>query len=110
MQHLISVRRRDLRVAGPCVFPLLTGGNMKKSRVDIVRAWKDEEYRESLSPEEKALVPSNPAGVVELTDEDLAFVLGGIVEVQECGTKTGTGTGTTSGNPGCTGCSCSCCC
>jgi mersacidin/lichenicidin family type 2 lantibiotic len=82
---------------------------MKKSKVDIVRAWKDEEYREGLSEEEKALVPANPAGLVEITDEDLSLVLGGIIEA-ECGTRTGTGTGTTSGNPNCTGCSCSCCC
>ncbi|HEX3552555.1 MAG TPA: mersacidin/lichenicidin family type 2 lantibiotic [Thermoanaerobaculia bacterium] len=78
-------------------------------KVDIVRAWKDEEYRESLSYEEQALVPANPAGLVEVTDEDLAFVMGGMIEM-ECGTQTGTGTGTTSGNPNCTGCSCSCCC
>jgi len=82
---------------------------MKKAKVDIAKAWKDEEYRESLSDEEKALVPANPVGLVEVTDEDLAFVTGGLVAV-DCGTQTGTGTGTTSGNPGCLGCSCSCCC
>jgi len=82
---------------------------MKKMKVDIARAWKDEEYRESLSPEQQALVPENPVGLVEVTAEDLAVVMGGITK-SECGTQTGTGTGTTSGNPNCTGCSCSCCC
>lgn len=45
--------------------------------IDIVRAWKDAEYRESLSDEELALVPENPVGEVELTDEDLLNVTGG---------------------------------
>ena len=45
---------------------------------DIVRAWKDEEYREKLSEEERAQLPGNPAGVVELPDSDLAAVGGGI--------------------------------
>ncbi len=47
---------------------------MKKP--DIIRAWKDEEYRNSLSPEERMLLPENPAGAVLLNDEDLQGVLG----------------------------------
>ena len=30
--------------------------------IDIVRAWKDEEYRASLSEEERGLLPEHPAG------------------------------------------------
>jgi mersacidin/lichenicidin family type 2 lantibiotic len=44
---------------------------------DIVRAWKDAEFRAELSPEERALLPENPAGLVELTDEALEYVVGG---------------------------------
>lgn len=33
----------------------------------IVRAWKDEEYRTSLSLEEQAGLPSHPAGLIELS-------------------------------------------
>jgi len=29
----------------------------------IIRAWKDPDYRKSLSPEELAVLPENPAGV-----------------------------------------------
>lgn len=58
----------------------------KSKKVDVVRAWKDEEYRESLSVQEQALVPANPVGLVELSDADLEFVLGGAVAAQ-----TGTG-------------------
>ncbi len=38
---------------------------------DIVRAWKDETYRNSLSEEALAMLPQHPAGIIELTDEAL---------------------------------------
>ena len=38
------------------------------SNIDIVRAWKDEEYRTGLSADELALIPDNPAGLVELLE------------------------------------------
>lgn len=43
---------------------------------DIVRAWKDESYRQSLSVEEQGLLPANPAGEIELTDTELETVYG----------------------------------
>lgn len=33
------------------------------SNADVIRAWKDDAYRMSLSPEERAALPANPAGV-----------------------------------------------
>ncbi len=33
--------------------------------IDIIRAWKDEDYRSSLSEEERNQLPENPAGQVE---------------------------------------------
>jgi mersacidin/lichenicidin family type 2 lantibiotic len=47
------------------------------SLMNIIRAWKDEEYRLSLSEAERALLPANPAGVVEVSAEDLDQVAGG---------------------------------
>ena len=47
------------------------------SNLSIVRAWKDNEYRKSLSAEELAALPQHPAGLVELTDDELAGVAGG---------------------------------
>jgi mersacidin/lichenicidin family type 2 lantibiotic len=44
--------------------------------IDIIRAWKDAEYRESLSDSELAMVPEKPVGEIELTDEDLLEVTG----------------------------------
>lgn len=48
------------------------------SHENIIRAWKDEEFRNSMSEHERALLPTNPAGLVELTDTDLGNVAGGI--------------------------------
>ncbi|ABA24947.1 hypothetical protein Ava_B0236 (plasmid) [Trichormus variabilis ATCC 29413] len=45
--------------------------------VDIIRAWKDEEYRQSLSSEQLQQLPENPAGLIELSDEDMSSVAGG---------------------------------
>ena len=47
------------------------------SKLDIVRAWKDEEYCESLSDKQRASLPVNPAGVIELTDVELSGAAGG---------------------------------
>jgi mersacidin/lichenicidin family type 2 lantibiotic len=46
--------------------------------VDLIRAWKDEVYREGLTAQQRALVPANPAGAIELTEEELAGVDGAI--------------------------------
>jgi mersacidin/lichenicidin family type 2 lantibiotic len=42
----------------------------------VIRAWKDAEYRQSLSEAERALLPANPAGAIELDDADLDAVAG----------------------------------
>lgn len=47
------------------------------SNFEIIRAWKDEDYLHSLSEEERSLLPENPAGIVELSDEDMEVVAGG---------------------------------
>ncbi len=44
-------------------------------KCDITRAWKDENYRESLGEEELSALPANPAG--ELCDSELSNVCGG---------------------------------
>lgn len=46
-------------------------------RDKIIRAWKDPFYRISLSNEEQAALPENPAGAIELTDEELDMAVGG---------------------------------
>ena len=43
----------------------------------IIRAWKDPEYRLGLSEEDRAELPENPAGAIELTDEELDLATGG---------------------------------
>jgi len=51
------------------------------THLDIIRAWKDEEYRLSLSDAERALVPTHPAGLTELTDVELGAIQGGISNI-----------------------------
>ena len=50
------------------------------SKQNIIRAWKDQAYRRSLSAAERAALPANPAGRVdldELTAAELAEIAGG---------------------------------
>jgi mersacidin/lichenicidin family type 2 lantibiotic len=47
------------------------------SNEDIIRAWKDEEYRNSLSEEQRNQLPENPAGMVELSDQEMETFMGG---------------------------------
>jgi mersacidin/lichenicidin family type 2 lantibiotic len=47
------------------------------SHVNVIRAWKDEGYRKGLSDAERALLPENPAGLVELAEEEMNHVDGG---------------------------------
>ena len=54
------------------------------SNVDIIRAWKDAEYRNSLTDEQRALLPENPAGMIELTDGELEAAAGGFTLKPQC--------------------------
>jgi mersacidin/lichenicidin family type 2 lantibiotic len=47
---------------------------------DIIRAWKDEEFRLGLSDAQRLLLPAHPAGTIALDDADLDHVAGGRVE------------------------------
>jgi mersacidin/lichenicidin family type 2 lantibiotic len=56
--------------------------NTIMSITNVIRAWKDADYRSTLSQEELAKLPANPAGTSELSDSELANVSGGC----SCGT------------------------
>lgn len=43
----------------------------------IIRAWKDENFRQSLTEDERAALPENPAGAAEISLADLGVVVGG---------------------------------
>lgn len=43
---------------------------------DIIRAWRENGYSESLSEEQRALLPENPVGET-LSEEDLLTISGG---------------------------------
>lgn len=53
------------------------------SHEDIIRAWKDEEYRNSLSEEQRAQLPQNPAGMLELTNEVMQTIAGGAAQLEQ---------------------------
>ena len=56
----------------------------------IIRAWEDPEYRKSLSEEERAKLPENPVGQIELTEDELREVMGAAQSGHSfgCNTKT----------------------
>jgi mersacidin/lichenicidin family type 2 lantibiotic len=60
-------------------FPTQKGAAMKEQKstpqVDVVRAWKDPEYRASLSDVEQAQLPNEASGLIEL--EHLEHIRGG---------------------------------
>jgi mersacidin/lichenicidin family type 2 lantibiotic len=58
--------------------------------IDIIRAWEDPDYRNSLSEAERAALPANPAGMIELTDAELNEVVGAVQSGASvgCNTKT----------------------
>jgi mersacidin/lichenicidin family type 2 lantibiotic len=45
----------------------------------IIRAWRDEDYRLSLSNEDLSGLPENPVGIVELSDDALNSAAGGAI-------------------------------
>ena len=48
------------------------------------QAWKNEDFRLSLTEGERAQLPANPAGIVELTDEALdSLISGGMADQAE---------------------------
>ena len=60
---------------------------MKKQTLtvnEIIRAWKDKQFRDSLNEEQRAQLPANPAGLVEIDDEQLIQVAGGQIRSATC--------------------------
>jgi mersacidin/lichenicidin family type 2 lantibiotic len=43
----------------------------------IIRAWRDEEYREALNAEQSEILPESPVGAIDLSEQELAEAEGG---------------------------------
>ncbi len=54
------------------------------SKLDIIRAWKDKQYRNSLNGEQQALLPENPAGQIDLNMDELEDVGGATPSTPVC--------------------------
>lgn len=52
------------------------------TNLDIIRAWKDAEYRNSLTDAERAALPENPAGLMRVSNQELENVVGGATAVR----------------------------
>ena len=63
-------------------------------KVDVIKAWKDQAYRKSLTEEQLASIESNPVADLQLSDEDMGAISGGI------GPTWGNSSGNGGGNPG----------
>ena len=50
---------------------------MSQESVDVIKAWKDPEYRANLTEEQRASLPTSPAGTAELSEEQLREIAGG---------------------------------
>ncbi|HEX4499151.1 MAG TPA: mersacidin/lichenicidin family type 2 lantibiotic [Thermoanaerobaculia bacterium] len=53
-------------------------------KIDVVRAWRDEEYRNSLTPEQLASLPESPAGFATVDDSTLRSAAGGLTAGIRC--------------------------
>ena len=62
--------------------------------MEIVKAWKDEDYRDTLTAEQRAQLPEHPSGVIEfgqpeLEDESLFGPVAGHCKIFSKTTATG---------------------
>ncbi|WP_420628006.1 mersacidin/lichenicidin family type 2 lantibiotic [Candidatus Leptofilum sp.] len=47
------------------------------SQIDVIRAWKNKDFRNSLSKEEHENLPPHPSGLIEIPDDVLSGASGG---------------------------------
>ncbi|MES1244603.1 MAG: mersacidin/lichenicidin family type 2 lantibiotic [Acidobacteriota bacterium] len=49
-----------------------------KKKIDVARAWRDEEYYLGLTEEERASLGAHPSGLIEVDGSLLKTVVGGV--------------------------------
>ena len=68
----LNEQSRKFLMAGVAVSGLMMQANATHLSADMIeRAWKSEEYRQSLTAEQQALLPENPVGNVQLGSHEL---------------------------------------
>ena len=53
------------------------------NKENVIRAWKDKDFRNSLTEDELNSLPSNPAGMIDISDMELEMASGGNVASTE---------------------------
>ena len=48
------------------------------STLDIIRAWKDEDFRRGLTAEQLSRLPAHPSGAIDLQDRSLERAFSGL--------------------------------
>ena len=51
---------------------------------EIIRAWKDPEYRATLSEKQRDQLPKHPAGIIEISEQELERIAGGSPTNADC--------------------------
>jgi mersacidin/lichenicidin family type 2 lantibiotic len=54
---------------------------MKRNGISVIRAWKDPEYRASLSADQRAMIPPMPSGDYEVDEEVMENSSAGAVAI-----------------------------
>jgi len=52
------------------------------NKKNVIRMWKDEDYRNSISAEDLTDIPEHPSGAILMSDHELSEVFGGSEELE----------------------------
>lgn len=63
----------------PTTLRLLKETIMSHLNTDVIRAWKNPQYRNSVSEQDVASLPAHPEGIIELSEALTATVTGGFI-------------------------------
>src|SRR3990172_4242923 len=60
-------------VGAALALPAVARAAGQLSNEEIIRAWKEEDFRNSLTEEQRAQLPEHPAGAVEIEDQNIVL-------------------------------------
>jgi mersacidin/lichenicidin family type 2 lantibiotic len=75
--HSATAQNLAVQLSRPAKAELMKRRENDMKTSQIVRAWKDNNYRQKLSKAEQAELPAHPSGMIELSETELGMVSGG---------------------------------